>query len=457
MKAKTLEDRVRGAVLAGGFRPSAGPLLVAVSGGVDSMVLLRALHAAGLPVSVAHLDHGARAESGEDAAFVALCCEERGIPFTIAQWQDWEAASDKADSFEMAARKRRYAFLTATAQRLGLSHVATAHHLDDQAETVVLRLLRGAGTGGLAGIRPTRPLNENVTLLRPLLGVSRAEIRAYVEAHQVAWREDRSNTDLRYGRNRVRHVVLPQLIELMDAQLPERLAQTAEILREDDALLAELARDATREVLSDDRLLRAPFVALHPALQRRVLLGWFGAYGVAADHALVLEAVARIGGGPVGGLSLNATHRLHIAQDAVVMLDDASSVGASTISTLSVPGHCDFLGRRFETRWVEASPHEACAACTPTRQVFDADRLGPALHVRTRRPGDRFQPLGQSRPQKLQDYLVNRHIPRPDRDRLPLLLSGDEIAWVVGHAPAASFAITPATRRALLVEVTPCV
>lgn len=458
MSTDALIAKVRARILAQQLLPPGAPVLAAVSGGLDSMVLLHVLHMLGFSVQAAHVDHATRAgDSAKDAAFVAAHCAALGMHCAMGQWGDWSHVALSGASFEMEARARRYAFLTDAAQRAGCAFVATGHHRDDQAETVLLRLLRGAGPGGLAGIRASRTLAEGVTLVRPLLGCARAELENFAHAHAIPWREDASNATRDHVRNRVRHEVLPQLVQAFDSHVAARLAQTAEILHAEDDLLAALAADAAQAVVIDGRAARVPFLALHPALQRRVVLGWLQAHGIVLDFARVLAVVSFVAHAATGKrLSLNAEWLLHAAHEAVYLVHAGATPPAERVS-LPLAGHAAFLGWQVDATAVTApSPAEARAWCSPTRQVFDGDLLGNALALRTRMPGDFFQPLGQERPQKLQDYLVNRHVPQPDRDTVPLLLAGDTIAWVVGHAPGAQFAVSSATRRAVVVELTPC-
>jgi len=453
----SLKDRVRAYIASHDLIPSGAPVLVAVSGGVDSMGLLHVLRALGHNVRAAHFDHATRAgESARDAEFVANHCAALGVSCSIGHWSDWAKASTSGDSFEMDARARRYAFLADTAGQCGCTRVATGHHRDDQAETVLLRLLRGAGPGGLAGIRARRPLTDHIDLIRPLLGCPRAALETYAVEHGIAWREDASNANCDHLRNRLRHEILPQLVVAFDAQLPARLAQTAEIVGMDDALLATLSAEAARDIVLLDRVQREAFAHLHPALQRRVLLGWLHGHGIAMDHAHVLAAVDFILHSAAGKrLSLNGDALLHAASEAVLLVNGTQEESTASVA-LPAPGQCSFLGQRFALRFAPMPSEPLQTWCSPTRQVFDADRLVGALCLRTREPGDVFQPLGQSSAQKLQDYLINRRVPQPDRDALPLLLVGDAIAWVVGHAPSAQFAVTPATTRVAVVEVSPC-
>lgn len=428
-------------------------LLVAVSGGVDSMVLLDALLEAHLPLHVAHFDHATRGgASAQDAVFVVEHCIARGIPCTAGKWtQD----PGETGSFEMRARRARYDFLLATARQHACSAILLAHHADDQAETVLFRAVRGTGPEGIAGMAPLRE-ERGVLLARPLLAVSRAEIEAHARAQGVVWREDATNTDLHHQRNRVRHALMPAVREL-NPRAAEALTRLADSMRCENALLESLTADALAACQRGDALDRAAFRAQPEALQRRVLRAWLQPEESRNDHALVVAAAAFVRDVVPGKrLSLGPGHLLHAAADTVHLVSDVEASDAS--AALSVPGTCDFLGQHFTATILPHVPSEDLRAyCGPHRQVFDADALGARLTLRTRRDGDRFTPLGMTQEKKLQDYLIDRHVAQPLRDRVPLLL--DEhgaIAWVVGHGPSASCAVRAESARCVVVEVTPC-
>jgi len=448
--------RVRETIARHALLADAAPVLVAVSGGVDSMVLLHALIALRYRVKVAHFDHETRAgESNADAAFVRAHCAEIDVPCTVGHWRDWPVALPGAPSFEMEARARRYAFLLNTARALGCSAIATGHHADDQAETVLMRTLRGTGPGGIAGIPPIR-IDGDMLIVRPLLGCSRAKIVTWARTHAIAWHEDRSNHEDAAQRNRVRNHLLPQLAAEYNPNVRDALARLAESARIEDDLLAGLAAELFTAANQGDRLARAPLRAAHEALQRRALLAWLKAHDIHPDHDALVEILLFFLRAETGQrLSLDADHLLHAADDEILLVRETKPAPAP--ETLRIPGECLFLGHRFVAQLRDHPPTEPLSDwCLPTRQIFDADRLGDTLCLRTRRNGDAFTPLGLCGTRKLQDYFIDRHVPRPDRDRVPILESAGEIVWIVGHASAENAAISKETKRFLTVEVTPC-
>jgi len=261
--AQTLRRRIQ--------LPPAARVLAAVSGGADSVSLARLLAELAARgtltlVGIAHLNHQLRgADADGDEAFCAALAERLGVPFRAARADVADLAAARGESIEAAARRARYAFLSETARSLGATHVATGHTLDDQAETVLLRLLRGAGSRGLSGIRARRG-----SVIRPLLECRRADVRAYLAARGETFREDASNMDRRIPRNRLRHELLP----IIDALAPggcEALARTATLAADDEEFLLAHAIDVARSIVLTDtngvQLKRASLAALPPAIR----------------------------------------------------------------------------------------------------------------------------------------------------------------------------------------------
>ena len=246
--------------------PRGARLVCAVSGGADSMCLVHLVRTAGYDVTAAHFEHGIRgAESLRDAAFVERWCREQGIPFVLGQGDAHAFAAEKGLSLEEAARELRYAFLLETAQELGADFILTAHNRDDNAETLLFNLVRGAGTAGLGGIPAQRGL-----LWRPLLQVSRAEIEAYLKENRIPHVEDSSNRCDDYTRNRIRHRIVPLLRDI-NPRFDEAAARTARLARQDEDCLAALAEDFVRAHWKQDSLPLKELRALHPAIASRVL------------------------------------------------------------------------------------------------------------------------------------------------------------------------------------------
>ncbi len=390
------------------------PLLLGVSGGADSVALLYALVELGWRPHVCHLNHQWRgAESEADAEFVRELAGRLGLPCTV------EARMVPHD--EDAAREARHEFFGAVVKQAGIITLALAHTADDQAETFLLRLLRGAGTAGLSGIWPERQI-AGLRVIRPLLEVSRAEVMAYLRERKLSWREDESNADVRFARNRLRHVLLPLLEREFNPGVRDVLARTAEILRDEDALLNELARGIAIETLAD-----APV-----ALQRRALRLWLGELGF--EH---VEAVRALRHGELslpGGVIVGCEHGRLVK---IVPTEPVTGPWA-----LNTDG--DTVIEELGVRFVLGDGGER----------LDAEALGESLVVRTWREGDAFQPLGMTGTKKLQDFFVDEKVARRSRWRVPLVCVADgRIAWVVGYRIAEPFKVTERTRQVLRLRV----
>ena len=455
----TLPQTVGGQVEAAGL--SGASLLAAVSGGPDSLAMLHALHCIvdshGLTLHVAHVDHGLRPLSGQDAGFVRERAGALGLPCTVAPVT---VPRRRDGSFpEAAAREARYRALARLAEAQGAAAIVTGHTLDDQAETLLLHAVRGSGLAGLramAVLGPSPVAGAAARLFRPLLGVRRAETLAYCRQLGLSPLEDETNSDARIPRNLLRLEVMP-LLERLNPRAAEALARLAAMAGGaqdflDAALDAEwpsLAAAGGAVALDRERLR-----ALHPALRAlAVRRACAEAGGSATLDAAHVEAVLRLAGGPAGreaalpgGLCVEARH------DALVFHAPGAPAPPSLHGEhpLPVPGAATAGGWRIRTHLV---PMPSSLEASTLTALLDADALGGALWVRARRPGDRFQPLGMAQGSRtLQDYLVDAHVPRRERGALPLLVSPGGIVWVVGHAPAHWARVTPDTRRVLRVD-----
>ena len=429
-------------------------VLVAVSGGPDSVALLWALEALArelrLTLSVVHVDHGLRAGSAEGAAFVERLARARGLPVAVER-----VTVGPGGSLEARAREVRYAALAEHAARTGADRVALGHTADDQAETVLMRLLEGAGPRGLAGIPPVRGI-----FIRPLIETRRSEILAALTAAGLAWREDPSNRDLKLLRNRIRHELLPFLAASYNPAIVPALNRAAALSR---GLLADLGAAAADEltaagVVGPDEIVlaRSRLAALPGDVAAEVLRLAAERLGRTAPlRAWAHRGLRRVLGDPsprrplaVGGVTIEVSgDRVRVARGPRPSLRPRP---------LAVPGLTPLpeLGRALTVR-VFARPPEYAAPRDRDRVAFDADRLEPPLAVRARRAGDRFVPFGGPGERRLKSFLIDADIPRWERDGLPLVLAGGAIVWVVGVRRAASAPVTATTRRVLEIAAVP--
>jgi tRNA(Ile)-lysidine synthase len=459
-RKQSLESCIRATMQCHGMAAEGESILVAVSGGADSIALLHILCALGHAVEVAHFDHQTRdGASTADAQFVRGVAEGLGIPFHVESRPIAQEAATLGVSFEMHARDARYAFFERTARARGCVVIATGHHRGDQAETVLLRLLRGAGPSGLAGIPPVRRLGE-LRVVRPCLDVSKAEIEDWLREHGLPWREDISNNASDFLRNRVRNELIPVLCREYNPGIAEALCRLADGLRVESDFVEAQACAVFDILVTDDglRLDRKQFACLHEALQRRTVLEWGWRHGVVCSHDRVVGAVRFIAKEAVGQrFSFGNGWDLYNGRVHTELIPSEPDLNPEERTRLAVPGLTMAFGRRFEVSFLEALPPVPLAEyASSERQVFDADAAGEELWLRQRIPGDRFHPLGMNGSKAVKDYFVDAGIPAPHRPALPLLESGGRILWVVGHAVSADTAITAASRRFLQIEVTPC-
>lgn len=454
------------------------PLLVGVSGGVDSLALLVGMEKLGYSLIAAHLDHSLRPESREDAAFVKRLAEGLGLPFVSARVDVGQTAEVQGQSIEEAARGVRYQFLFDQARRHRAQAVAVAHHADDQVETVLMHFLRGAGLPGLSGMAYRGTMaswDPKIPLVRPLLEIWREEIEAFVVSVGLEPRVDASNRDQTYFRNRLRHSLLPEL-EAYNPQIRQVLWRMSEVLGEENRYLESLAGEAWRACFikeSPDRVqLRLPaFRALSTALRRRVLRRAIGRLRPGLRD-IGFEAIARglafFEAPPESG-EIDLVARLNLAaiEDRLILktweadLPDWGKpllISASQESILDL-GEPALLrhGWQVEVDLVPELPEDPLVKAGemgPKEAWLDADKLNSPLTVRGRRGGERWQPLGMAgHTQSLQDFFINEKVPAHLREVWPLVCSGDEVAWVVGLRPSEVFKVGEDTQRVLQLRV----
>ncbi len=437
-------------------------VLVAVSGGADSMALLHSLWRLREPLAlqlyVAHLNHQMRPNAAEDANFVETVARNLGLR-CICDTQDVPTYRRQHKlSPEDAARRVRYAFLRATATHLRADRIAIGHTADDQAETVLLHLLRGSGLRGLCGIPPVRG-----AIVRPLLHVSRTDILDYLQMHRLLFREDPSNTQRRYSRNRLRLDILPALRQHFNPRLSHTLSRTAQLLAEDEAALQAMAHQhflAARKATTSGAiaLQNAVLMSLPLALQRRVfrqaLTEVMGdLHGITASHIASIVALMR---SKVGNQRLTLPRGVVVERQYDVVLIDrqASTTVLHVDIPLLVPGVCrvEALGVTITSAQI---PRPALAGPFPSGDVtwLDAESVGQDVRVRTRRSGDRLHPLGSGYAKKLKTFLIDAKIPQVLRDRLPLVVTRRGIAWVAGVRPAEWAKVTSTTRTILRLQL----
>jgi tRNA(Ile)-lysidine synthase len=430
LRLTTLQTGVAQALRALGH-PSAGEtVVIGLSGGPDSLALLDVLaglaRRGGFTVIAAHLDHALRAGSEQDAAFCADHCLRLGVAFRSGTADVAARRRRDGGGIEEAARLERRAFLRRIQAEEGASWIALAHTRDDQAETVLLRLLRGAGAQGLAAMRPRAG-----DILRPMLALSRADVLDHLAARGLTAREDPSNADLGLARNRVRHELLPYLERHFNPAVREALARSASVFAEEADVLAAVAGDARRaqgRAENDGYVLPVPALraaprALARLTVRRALQAAGGLRGVGLGHVDAILALAATAV-PSGRKIALPGGREAVFSFGEVRIASRRAAGPAFALPLPVPGAVALPdGSRLVTRASRGPAASAAGAAVV------AVPEGP-LEVRTRRPGDRVRAAG--REVSLRRFLMDRQVPAEDRGSLPLLASGHRVFWVPG-------------------------
>ncbi len=443
-------------------------LVLGFSGGPDSLALLHGLHAIGQPLIAAHLDHGLRPESAAEAKQAGQMAASFDVPFFSERGDVKPYAKEKGLSIEEAARELRYRFLFRAAAKNGAQAVAVAHNADDQVETVLMHLLRGAGPAGLRGMAPRllpNPWSMEIALVRPLLGTWRREILEYCTAHGLEPVLDPSNQDTTFFRNRLRHGLVPQL----ESQAPgfkRRLTQSAELLAADYEVLASVAEQAWDRCLAAGgegylHFDRPAFLAEPLALQRTLLRRALAELrplqrdldfsGVQRALELIKDANKTTPADWLAGLFVLVEGNDAWIADWAATLPARWPQAPERAIHLEVPlelvlnSGWQLLGRERHSRglddWEQADPFQA---------RLDLDKIGEELILRRPKRGDRFQPLGLERGSlKLSDFFTNEKLPRRARAGWPLVCRGEEIVWVPGYRLAHPYRLRTDSKRVL--------
>jgi tRNA(Ile)-lysidine synthase len=415
-------------------------IIVALSGGADSCALLDIL--AGLKgmsvhLVAAHLNHCLRgAESDADEQFCRELAEQYAIPFESRHIDVADLAQREGLNLEDAGRRARITFLDEIRTRWQASAIALAHHADDQAETVLMRLLRGSGATGLSGMS----FHSGNGRIRPLLSSTRIEIETYLRARGLKHREDASNRDTAFLRNRIRHELLPVLTHYNPA-IRERLVTTAALLADEDDLLEHMASDLSVKVCSItdngiscslDRLKGDP-----PALRRRLFRQVLTNLAGDADHfsQCHIQALEQLADSSRPNAILNLPRNITALREyGMLHLRNTSPANTAEVAEVEItgPGHYRlFDGSCLTLHTLSTAPLHP-ASLPPATACFDLEKTPFPWHVRTFRPGDRIHPFGMAGSKKLKDLFIDLKIPLTKRKRIPLFFSGDTLIWVCG-------------------------
>ena len=451
------------------------PVVVGVSGGIDSMVLLHLLIRCGFKPVVAHFNHRIRPTAQADAEFVRNSAARYGLEFVLGTADIPELAKLNGETIEEAARNNRYRFLFEVAQNRKAAAVLTAHQADDQVETVLMNLLRGSGLNGLAGmrLRAISAYHPVIPLVRPLLSCSREEISQYSQVEKISFVEDESNQDTTYRRNRIRLELIP-ILEKYNPRIKQQLLRTAWLTAGDMDLLESALRDALgscglRSEEGYGEIDLKSFGELHPALQRRVVMHYLqvcfpqekdlGSQQIEDCRRLLNREIRTL------NMQLNDVILICIEEKKGKFL----SVGRSGMSDpnwpnlekdleIAVQPGISVLSSGWRIKLEILSKVTCGENYRKNRDGFqaflDAGRLSKKLNLRTWRRGDRYDPLGmKGKWVKVSDFWVNHKVPLRAKDHWPLVFSENKLIWIPGFQPSESVRVTEQTREILLLNL----
>ena len=436
-------------------------VLVAVSGGADSLALLYGLHTLQTHLKchlhVAHLNHGLREDSAADAEFVHEHAIQLGLPFTLHTVDLHSLNTQWKLSIEAAGRKARYEFYESVCAQTGATKVALGHHQDDSAETVLMNLIRGVGSTGLKGIEPVR----DEKFIRPLLRFNRAEIETYLASIDVVPKHDSTNKDTRFLRNRIRHELIPFLKLKYNPNIISGLVRTANIIGAESAFLDEMTREAYDvckfEVsqLKDIKLDRTKFLRHHIVLQRRIIRHSIAEINnqvsdFTYDHC---NAILYIINGEKPNAEITLPNGLHFRRAYEQLIFKITPIDTQDYNCLlNVPGNTYIpeLDVEIQADVYDMPQGDISTVPDGTNQaVFDYSAIQLPLTLRNRQKGDRFQPYGLKGTKKIKDYLMDAKVPLSERDRIPMLISGNDIIWVIGFTTHERYKVHHQTQRVL--------
>ena len=415
--------------------------LVAVSGGVDSVSLVHLMHREGLNMAIAHANFGLRGnESDEDESFVRQLASRLGIEIFVRNFETRSYAEEKGISTQMAARELRYDWLASLMTTHGYNHLVTAHHLDDEFETVLFNLVKGTGVAGLRGMLPFQN-----GIFRPLIYTTREEIEAWARQETISWREDSSNAEVVYTRNFIRHRVVP-LLRQINPSLADTFRSTLLRLQAADRLIENEAESRSlryiRKEGSDIYIHKDAFKGNNIAVAERLL----GSYGMSFQQ--ISDLLRHIHQDGSTCLYLTEGYRINLDREEVIISVSEPEVPPMNLSMEP--------GRFRHSSWTivtSVEPGIEPLNTEPYSVSLDYDRLKEPLIIRKWEEGDRFIPLGMTGKKKISDFMIDEKIPLNLKGRVYVLESGGEIAWVIGHRISQTFRVTRSTVRRFNITI----
>jgi len=435
-------------------------VVVGVSGGMDSVVLMHVLIALGISPIIAHVNYKLRGEASDlDEAFVRNSADELGLACYVASHDTATKAHESRRSIQDLARSLRYQHFSRVAKACDVSRIAVGHHLDDQAETVLLNIFRGCGIEGLAGMSDMRPLEPGsaVRVVRPFLRVGRADIEAFARGQSLRWREDASNAGSKYRRNVIRNEIMPLIAHHFGPSSSGRIAHTAGLVRGyiSGGLVAKIEEAfalISREEGTGGRLSLDGLAGFDMTWRRRLILEgvkrWIPGFPY---RETVAESIDRLRGAQPGRRVLCPHGEVWRTRKSILFIPKNYSTGDRTSDPPEpavfpeIPVH--WAAGTLTVHPLAGAPEEDLTATPSHLEFIDAETLRFPLTLRPWRPGDRFQPLGMSHSKKVSDFLTDRKVPVEKRGEVCVLCSEESIIWVVGHRVSQSVRVGPESRQ----------
>ena len=439
-----LESKVKNAIDKYGLINKNERVLVGLSGGADSVALLHVLlkiaPEMGFELCAAHLNHGIRgAEAYHDQRFVEELCKGLGVPLVCEELDIPGIARLEGKTLEQAAREKRYEFFHRAAKELGADKIAVAHHMDDQAESIMLHLIRGSGLKGLMGMEPAYG-----NIIRPLLWARRREIEEYAADNGLKYCTDSTNLERDASRNRIRLDLIPYIQDNLNPCFVEGLCSMGELLRQDEEYLDGLARDALREARTQEGYDRARLAALPlPLKSRAIRIAAFEAGATADVERRHIERIMDMLTAKTGAHA-DIPHISAWVSYGSICFGIRQSANEVDVP-FNIEGETRFAGGFFFAEAVEGGIIK-----NNTVAYIDRDKLPAGLRVRTRRDGDRFQLIGSGGGKKLKDFFIDRKVPRDQRN-MPILFSGSDALFIPGYGISDKVKVEENTKRVLRV------
>lgn len=428
------------------FSP-ADPILLAVSGGVDSMVMAELFHRAGYNFAIAHCNFGLRgAESNQDEAFVGSMADVYKVPFFVKHFKTREYAGFNKISVQMAARTLRYEWFEELLIAEGYNSVATAHHLDDQIETFFINVLRGTGISGLHGILPSR-----INIVHPMMFAFRRKIEEFASDEAIAFREDSSNRTTKYVRNKIRHDLIPLLGDI-NPDFRKTITATIDRIRETELILRNHLKQLSDTIIKEEenlvKICIDDLMQLQPVdlYLYELLQPYSFNRSVCAEIAQSLTDIS-------GKQFYSQTHRLLKDRDCLIITETGQEVSDSPAETYIEESSSE-ITKPIHLKFSKISNNDELIIPKAGNIAWlDASRIRYPLKLRKWREGDAFVPYGMNNNKKLSDYFIDNKFSIVEKENAWLLISGNTIVWLVGHRIANPFRITNDTEEILKIEL----